>query len=67
VMHNLHPAEVFPLILGFCIVVQEIVFVATQAVSLNQIMTGDCKEPGVFLLPSMDFRCSLLTFIVNLY
>jgi len=68
-MYNLHPAEVFPLVLGFCIVVQEIVFVIAQAISLNQVMTGHCKEPGVFLLPGkiQVTRSSRQVLIVSSY
>ena len=51
-LYHLHPAELFPLVLGFAIFIQEVVFVTIQAITINQMPTSNCKEPGIFALLS---------------
>lgn len=60
-LHGLHPAEVFPLVLGFAIFSQEVVFVTVQAITINQYSTSNCKQPGVFILPSSSIS-NLLSY-----
>lgn len=43
-LYDLHPAESFPLILGFTILVQEVAFVGIQAGALKTIFVTKCRK-----------------------
>lgn len=51
-LYSLHPAEYFPLILGWAIVVQQIIFISVQASALNDLQTVSCRAKGSVVLPS---------------
>jgi hypothetical protein len=50
-LYRLHPAESFPLILGWAIVTQQVVFIAVQASALKDLRTDGCKAKGAVVLP----------------
>jgi hypothetical protein len=42
-LHDLHPAESFPLILGFIILIQQVTFVSVQAAALQSVFVRKCR------------------------
>jgi hypothetical protein len=53
-LYSLHPAESFPLILGWAIIIQQIIFISVQASALNDLQTDSCKAKGSVVLPSKE-------------
>lgn len=53
---KLHPAESFPLLLGFFILIQQFSFVSIQAKALNRIFILDCKVSSQVVF-TREFIC----------
>jgi hypothetical protein len=54
-LYDLHPAESFPLILGFIILLQQTSFVAIQAAALDSIFIKKCRNSSQVVLTRKSF------------
>ncbi|CBX96907.1 hypothetical protein LEMA_P100380.1 [Plenodomus lingam JN3] len=52
-LHNVHPAETFPLALACGAVLQQITFVAVQSTSLHSVLSNKCRGFSMVTLPAM--------------
>ncbi|KAF2855055.1 hypothetical protein T440DRAFT_514105 [Plenodomus tracheiphilus IPT5] len=52
-LHNVHPAETFPLALACGAVLQQIIFVAVQGASLRSVLSNNCRGFSMITLPAM--------------
>ncbi|KAH9882886.1 hypothetical protein J1614_000252 [Plenodomus biglobosus] len=52
-LHNVHPAETFPLALACGAVLQQIIFVAVQSASLRKVVSNKCRGFSMVTLPAM--------------
>ncbi|KAI8943550.1 hypothetical protein NX059_001546 [Plenodomus lindquistii] len=52
-LHNVHPAETFPLALACGAVLQQIVFVSAQGSSLHRVISNQCRGFAMITLPAM--------------
>jgi hypothetical protein len=63
-LHNVHPAETFPLALACGAVLQQILFVAVQGTTLHSVFSTQCRSlamvtfPGTLLAFELK-RCSI--------
>ena len=50
-LHNVHPAETFPLALASGAVIQQIIFVAVQSTSLQRVLSDQCRSIAMVTFP----------------
>ncbi|KAF2121294.1 hypothetical protein BDV96DRAFT_209112 [Lophiotrema nucula] len=52
-LHNVHPAETFPLVLACGAVIQQIIFVAVQSTSLRSVLSSQCRGLAMVTFPAI--------------
>lgn len=58
---KLHPAETFPLILSFGIVIQGLIFAAAQGQGMQRLYEDGCDIIAQYMLPGKSRTCLLET------
>ncbi|KAF2028580.1 hypothetical protein EK21DRAFT_101751 [Setomelanomma holmii] len=61
-LHNVHPAETFPLALASGVVIQQIIFVAAQSTSLHSVLSNQCRGLSMATFPAI-FVSGYITMI----
>jgi hypothetical protein len=59
-LHNVHPAETFPLALACGAVLQQIIFVSVQGTTLHSVFSRSCRGLAMLTFPGMLPICCLL-------
>jgi hypothetical protein len=61
-LHNVHPAETFPLALACGAVLQQIIFVSVQGTTLHAVFSRSCRGLAMVTFPgTLHIRCDLQT------
>ena len=61
-MHNVHPAETFPLALACGAVLQQIIFVSVQGTTLHSVFSKSCRGLAMVTFPgTLSTLCDLRT------
>ncbi|KAF2002474.1 hypothetical protein P154DRAFT_139511 [Amniculicola lignicola CBS 123094] len=64
-LHNVHPAETFPLVLACGAVIQQIVFVAVQSTSLRKVLSDKCRGIAMITFPAI-FLMGYITLVFGI-
>ncbi|KAH7089617.1 hypothetical protein FB567DRAFT_306433 [Paraphoma chrysanthemicola] len=61
-LHNVHPAETFPLALASGVVLQQTIFVAAQSTSLHSVLSNNCRGLSMVTFPAI-FLVGYITMV----
>ncbi|KAF2262916.1 hypothetical protein CC78DRAFT_295104 [Lojkania enalia] len=61
-IHNVHPAETFPLVLACGAVIQQVIFVAVQSTSLHSVLSNKCRGLAMITFPAI-FLMGFITVV----
>ncbi|OAL55487.1 hypothetical protein IQ07DRAFT_168845 [Pyrenochaeta sp. DS3sAY3a] len=61
-LHNVHPAETFPLALACGAVIQQIIFVSVQGTSLHSVLSNKCRGLAMVTFPAI-FLIGFVTLV----
>ncbi|USP80617.1 hypothetical protein yc1106_07891 [Curvularia clavata] len=61
-LHNVHPAETFPLTLACGAVIQQIIFVSVQGTTLQSVFSRQCRGLAMLTFPAI-FLIGYITFV----
>ncbi|KAH7392966.1 hypothetical protein BKA66DRAFT_411696 [Pyrenochaeta sp. MPI-SDFR-AT-0127] len=64
-LHNVHPAETFPLALACGAVLQQIIFVAVQSTSLHSVLSNKCRGLSMITFPAI-FLIGYITLVFGI-
>ncbi|KAF1833121.1 hypothetical protein BDW02DRAFT_394790 [Decorospora gaudefroyi] len=64
-LHNVHPAETFPLALACGAVLQQIIFVAVQGTSLHSVFSNSCRGIAMVTFPAI-FLIGYVTLVFGI-
>ncbi|KAI2485193.1 hypothetical protein Ptr902_04133 [Pyrenophora tritici-repentis] len=64
-LHNVHPAETFPLALACGAVLQQVIFVSVQSTTLNSVFSRSCRGLSMITFPAI-FLVGYITLVFGI-
>ncbi|EMD59307.1 hypothetical protein COCSADRAFT_101775 [Bipolaris sorokiniana ND90Pr] len=64
-LHNVHPAETFPLALASGAVIQQIIFVSVQGTTLQSVFSRSCRSLAMITFPTI-FLVGFITLVFGI-